>query len=197
MDEAPRFGRDRYLPAIVRVVHPPPAPRVRPFATACWQVLGFVAANHVWTRGLAGLAPPTSVLDPTPAGLGAIAVVSTIGWAALEELVFRGALFGWLRSRFDVPAAILASAGLFAVLHAPASDALVALVLGLQLGALRQVSGLGTAIAAHVTSNLVFLAAGARPEADAIRDPVVFAVALAIAGSAIAGLARRVRRSMP
>ena len=159
-------------------------------------MLGFIAANHVWTRGLAGLAPSTAVGDPTPVALGAIAVVSTIGWAALEELVFRGALFAWLRSRFDVPAAIFASAGLFAVLHAPAPDALVAFVLGLQLGALRQASGLGVAIAAHVTSNLVFLAIGTRPETPALGDPLVFAVALAVAGSAIAGLVQRMRRSM-
>jgi len=192
----PPIHRDRYLPATVRVPRLPPALRPGPFATAAWQVLGLVAANHVWTRGLAVFATTPPLEGPTPADLGALAVVSTIVWATLEELVFRGALFAWLRSRFDVPVAIFASAAAFAVLHAPALDAWVAFLIGLQLGALRQGRGLGLAVVAHVTSNLVFLAIGAVPEAVAIRHPAVFAVALAIAGSALAALVQEVRRSM-
>lgn len=192
----PSLRRDRYLPATVRVPRLPPVLRPGPFATAAWQVLGLVAANHVWTRGFAGFATAPPVADPAPADLGTLAFVSTIAWATLEELVFRGALFGWLRGRFDVPVAILASAAAFALLHSPALDAGIAFLLGLQLGALRQARGLGLAVAAHVTSNLVFLAIDAPPEAGAIRHPAVFAAAVAIAGSALAALSQQVRRSM-
>lgn len=191
----PPIRRDRYPPETVRVPRLPPVLRPGPFAAA-WQVLGLVAANHVWTRGFAGFAMVPPVTAPTPADLGAVAVVSTITWATLEELVFRGALFDWLRGRFDVPVAILASAVAFALLHSPALDAGIAFLLGLQLGALRQARGLGLAVAAHVTSNLIFLAIDATPETGAIPHPAVFAAAVAIAGSALAALAQQVRRSM-
>lgn len=179
------------------VLRPSLAARVDLFATGPWQVVGLVAANHAWTRGLAGLAARSPLVDSTAAEISALSAGSTIGLALLEELVFRGALFGWLRGRFGGATAILGSAVLFATVHAPPVDALVAFLLGLQLGALRQALGLGVAIAAHVASNLAFLAIAASPNTEAVHHPAVFALAVGIGGSAIAALVQRMRKSTP
>ncbi len=183
---------------------PPLAARVRrlarrfpPLATPLWQILGLIAANHVWTRAFAGFAATRPAADAVPPEIGALSVASTAGLAALEELVFRGALFGGLRRALGPAGAILGSAALFAVFHAPPRDALVAFLLGLQLGALRQGFGLGVAITAHVASNLTLLALAVSPYASTSAQPLVFALAVGMAGSAIAGLVHRVRRSTP
>ena len=166
------------------------------------QILGLVAANHVWTRLL--ITPRAGEAGPPEIGAGG--VLTTLGLAALEELVFRGPLFVWLRTRWSIAAAILTSATLFAALHAPPRAALVALLLGLQLGALRQTMGLGVAVAAHVASNLTLLAIVALPAARPDPDPLVFVAARpdpdllvfvaasAVAGSALAVLAQRLRK---
>ena len=160
-------------------------------ASRLGQILGFVAANHVWTRLL--VMPTTG--DGAPSAIGPGLVVSTIGLAALEEGIFRGLLFAWLRQRFGVTAAIIGSALLFAAFHAPPRTAVVALLLGLQLGALRQAHGLGLTVAAHVTSNLALLVLAAFPSARPSDDPLVFVAASAVAGSALAGLAQRLRNT--
>jgi membrane protease YdiL (CAAX protease family) len=46
-------------------------------------------------------------------GLIAIAVVAPVA----EEIVFRGVVFGWLRGRIPVPAAVVLSAAIFALAH--------------------------------------------------------------------------------
>ena len=169
--------------------------RASALATGLWQVVGLVAANHVWTRLLAG--PEASGEGGAPAGIGAGLVVWTVTLAAVEELAFRGALFGWLRSHAGFPAAALGSALLFAAVHPPPTEAAIAFLLGLQLAALREARGLGLAIAAHGASNLAVLAIVAFPEAASFEGPSVFGVALVAAGSALAALAQEVRRSRP
>lgn len=168
--------------------------RASVLATGLWQVVGLVAANHLWTRLLAGPAAPDAGADP--AGIGAGLVVWTLGLAAVEELAFRGALFGWLRRRAGFPAAALGSALLFAAVHAPPAAAAVAFLLGLQLAALREARGLGLAIAAHGTSNLAVLATVVFRDSPLLEAPAAFGLALLVAGSALAVLAQEVRRSL-
>ncbi|MCR9095858.1 MAG: CPBP family intramembrane metalloprotease [bacterium] len=169
--------------------------RASALATGLWQVVGLVAANHVWTRLLTG--PEASGGGGASAGIGAGLAVWTLALAAVEELAFRGALFGWLRSRAGFPAAALGSALLFAALHAPPTQAGIAFLLGLQLAALREARGLGLAIAAHGASNLAALAIVAFPDVAIFEGPSVFGVALLTAGSALAALAQEVRSARP
>lgn len=176
----------------------PPVPGTRRAAAATLQVLGLVAANLVWTRLVASAAGAEAVVDARPP-VGGTSLVSAILWHALlrgslEELVFRGALFGWLRGRFGGGAAIVGSALLFGALHAPLSQAGIATLLGLQLGAIRLAFGLPLAIAAHVVSNAAQLLALAH--AGLLSDaasPLVLVAAALVAGSAVAGIAQRVR----
>lgn len=57
-------------------------------------------------------------LEDAPPALFPLALFQPIILTPLaEELIFRGSLFGWLRDRFNVTAAIIISAALFALYH--------------------------------------------------------------------------------
>jgi uncharacterized protein len=81
-----------------------------------------------------------------------------------EELLFRGALYGWLRRRLSVPAVIAITTVLFALEHAyyPILIPLV-LAVGLAAGWVRHRTGtIGAAIGMHIAVDLgLFLAAAA------------------------------------
>ena len=76
----------------------------------------------------------------------------------VEELLFRGLLFGALRSIGGPIVAIFGSALLFGAVHGGLQHALIATLLGLQLGAIRETSGLSLAIVAHAFNNTIVLA---------------------------------------
>ena len=75
--------------------------------------------------------------------------------ATLEELLFRGLFYAILRRSVSVPAAIVGTAVLFGLTHLDLHHALVATLLGLQLGLLRERFGLGPASLAHATNNVL------------------------------------------
>jgi uncharacterized protein len=79
-----------------------------------------------------------------------------------EELLFRGALYGWLRRRLSVPAVIAITTVLFALEHAyyPVLIPLV-LAVGLAAGWVRHRTGtIGATIGMHIAVDLgLFLAA--------------------------------------
>ena len=75
--------------------------------------------------------------------------------ATLEELLFRGLFYAILRRSVSVPAAIVGTAVLFGLTHLDLHHALVATLLGLQLGLLRERFGLGPAWLAHATNNVL------------------------------------------
>lgn len=80
-------------------------------------------------------------------------------WAPLvEELVFRGLVFGWLIGRLPGWLAVIGSAILFGLAHVEPVHAVLAGVLGLWLGTLRLKSGsIWPSIAAHMANNTVFV----------------------------------------
>jgi membrane protease YdiL (CAAX protease family) len=82
-------------------------------------------------------------------------------WAPfVEELVFRGLLFGWLIGRFPGWFAVLVSAIAFGAAHVEPTHAAMAGVLGLWLGYLRLKGGsIWPPIVAHMVNNTVFVAA--------------------------------------
>ncbi len=75
--------------------------------------------------------------------------------ATLEELLFRGLFYEILRRSVGVPVAIVGTAVLFGLAHLDLHHALVATLLGLQLGLLRERFGLGLAWLAHATNNVL------------------------------------------
>jgi hypothetical protein len=89
-----------------------------------------------------------------------IRLVALTGTA--EELLFRGALYGWLRRRLSVPATIAATTALFALEHAYYPVLLpVVTATGLAAGWVRhRTHSTATTIPMHVAGDLaVFLAA--------------------------------------
>jgi membrane protease YdiL (CAAX protease family) len=80
-------------------------------------------------------------------------------WAPLvEELVFRGLVFGWLIGRFPGWLAVIGSALLFGLAHVEPVHAVLAGVLGLWLGMLRLKSGsIWPSIFAHMANNSAFV----------------------------------------
>lgn len=202
---------------------PPPSaasPRRAHFAL---QIAGLAASSHLlWLAASAlpgfddsGLArlPDAMPLSSPGEILRAVCLFAVIP-ALVEESVFRGLVFAGLERLGGLRLAIGGSAVLFGLAHFDPHHALVATALGLQLGAMRQVYGLGLAIAAHLTNNLLALAAFAastalgaepplpsEPAADATQ-PLALALTLAtallatlLAGSACAVLAQRLRSS--
>ncbi len=81
--------------------------------------------------------------------------------ATLEELLFRGLLYEILRRSAGVPAAIMGTALLFGLAHLDLHHGLVASLLGLQLGLLRERHGLGLAWLAHATNNVLAVSVSA------------------------------------
>lgn len=72
-------------------------------------------------RALTGVEAPKSIgiapKDMSWIAAGTILLYAGILVPIFEEIFFRGVLFGWLRQKMSLPAAIMLSAGIFAVFH--------------------------------------------------------------------------------
>lgn len=80
----------------------------------------------------------------------------------VEELVFRGLLYGWLESRWGGGIAFVASSLAFAAAHVEPAHALLVLPLGLLFGLLRWRTGsLWPSLVAHMANNGLAVAAAA------------------------------------
>jgi len=98
-------------------------------------------------------------LDPVTTSLSVLraCVLAPIA----EELLFRGALFGWLRSRSGARFTILTTAALFGAIHILPTLMPVGFVLGLGLGWVRERTGSTVpGVVVHITS-MVALVVGA------------------------------------
>ena len=81
-------------------------------------------------------------------------ISSAIATPFLEELVFRGIVFGRLKSMLPKPAAILISAVCFAIMHFNIVQFLYALLIGIVLSLLvEKAEGLYVAVVGHVAAN--------------------------------------------
>jgi CAAX protease family protein len=96
--------------------------------------------------------------------LGPIATTLSVVRACIlapigEELLFRGALFSWLRSRFRAWPAIIVTAVLFGVIHfMPLAIMPIAFALGLSLGWVRERTDSALpGIVFHVAQNVVIM----------------------------------------
>jgi membrane protease YdiL (CAAX protease family) len=89
-----------------------------------------------------------------PLGMVLFAVIAAGTTPLVEELIFRGLLFQWLRGRIGRVGGALASAVLFGGLHWPSGQALWAGLVGLALALLfDRVGSLWASIAAHSGNN--------------------------------------------
>jgi len=80
----------------------------------------------------------------------------------VEELVFRGLLFGWIAGRWGGRAAFLVSSLVFAAAHVEPAHAILVLPLGLLFGLLRWRTGsLWPSLVAHMANNGLAVAAAA------------------------------------
>ncbi len=118
--------------------------------------------------------------------------------AAAEELFFRGVLYAGLR-RFGGPrAAILGSALLFGIAHGDVHHGLVAGLLGISLGCLRERHGLGLAFGAHAVNNALAFAAPSGSilfgQGNEFGGAIGPAIGLVLAGSSNAVLLQALRR---
>ena len=118
--------------------------------------------------------------------------------AIVEELLFRGVLFAGLR-RFGGPrAAILGSALLFGAAHGDLHHGLVAGLLGVPLGCLRERHGLAFALAAHAINNALAFADPAGSilfgKGEGFDRAIGLAIGLVLAGSSNAVLLQSLRR---
>jgi len=138
--------------------------RLGPLRGPALQVVGLLGTNHLLSRVvelLPGFAQSRAhdafdaAGDASLKELLLLLLRDGLGAALIEELLFRGLLFEALRRWLGPLPAVFGSALLFGVIHLDWHQGGVAALLGLQLGAMRQVFGLPTAIAAHATNNLV------------------------------------------
>jgi membrane protease YdiL (CAAX protease family) len=139
--------------------------------------LPLVAAVNLATQMLAGGPIRNPQLDiVAPGGFswrGLIGMVVMAGMVApmVEEILFRGLLYGWLRGRLGVAAAVVLSAFLFALVHGIPMLMPAIAVQGVLLALLYERSGsLWPAIVMHGTFNAIMtlalyaaLAAGLSP----------------------------------
>lgn len=89
-----------------------------------------------------------------PLGMALFAVIAAGTTPLVEELIFRGLLFQWLRGRLGPVGGALISAVLFGGLHWPSGQAVWAGLVGFALALLFHRSGsLWTAVAAHSGNN--------------------------------------------
>lgn len=80
----------------------------------------------------------------------------------VEELVFRGLLYGWIESRWGAGLAFVVSSLAFAAAHIEPAHALLVLPLGLMFGLLRWRTGsLWPSLVAHMANNGMAVAAAA------------------------------------
>jgi membrane protease YdiL (CAAX protease family) len=93
--------------------------------------------------------------------VGALFVLGLLG-PLVEELVFRGLFYGWLRGFLPFALVAILTSALFGLVHGEWAHAIVAGILGLALAFIRERSGsLWPAITAHVVNNLVAVGAAA------------------------------------
>jgi len=184
---------------------PPTTPLI-----AVLQVLGFAGTSHLLHLAVAFLPSyATSELAETgtlftsdgPQEFVEALVLFALVPALLEELIFRGVLFEIFWRLRGPGFAIALSALLFGIIHSDPHHALVAAMLGLQLGLLRFLHGLPLAIAAHLLNNALALGATYLAEAEGHSLPPFEAgafsltLALVLSGSAWAALVNRLRSS--
>ncbi len=189
-----------------------PEPATAKVRAGALQIAGLLAANHVLTRVAPRLLPgaDSSRIGSDWARFGEAAVgdfaqaivALAIVPGVVEELVFRGLVFAFVRRAAGVRWAIVVSAVAFGAVHLDLHLSTIAALLGLQLGCLRSVHGLGLAIAAHVANNLLVLVLRFHDEAqlgllpETSGGPIEIAttgLALVLAGMAWASLARSMR----
>lgn len=92
------------------------------------------------------------------ASLAVMAVLAPL----VEEMVFRGLLYGWLAGRWGTTVAWLVSSILFAAAHVEPAHALLVLPLGLWFGWLRQrTDSLWPSLVAHIANNGLAVVAAA------------------------------------
>ena len=178
---------------------------------AILQILGLVGSSHLLEQlarllsgfessrlarrisGEAGGVTADAGLDLADPVFSAL-LVTALGSAVVEELLFRGLLFEGLRRWWGRGTAVWVSAVLFGAAHLDVHHGVVAAILGLQLGVLRQLHGLPVAIAAHVVNNglwLTVVVAGHHdPIARFLPSPLSLLLSALLAGSACAALAQ-------
>ncbi|MSP77874.1 MAG: CPBP family intramembrane metalloprotease [Rhodospirillaceae bacterium] len=93
--------------------------------------------------------------------LAAFAVMAVLA-PLVEELVFRGLLYGWLESRWNSRVAFVVSSLVFAVAHYELAHIVLVLPLGLLFGYLRRrTNSLLPSLVAHVANNTLAVVAAA------------------------------------
>ena len=97
-----------------------------------------------------------------PAQFAASFAIMAILAPLVEELVFRGLLYGWIAGRWGTIAAWLVSSILFAAAHVEPAHAILVLPLGLLFGWLRRrTDSLWPSLVAHAANNGVAITAAA------------------------------------
>ena len=97
-----------------------------------------------------------------PAQFAASFAIMAILAPLVEELVFRGLLYGWIAGRWGTIAAWLVSSILFAAAHVEPAHAILVLPLGLLFGWLRRrTNSLWPSLVAHAANNGVAITAAA------------------------------------
>jgi len=98
----------------------------------------------------------------TPALFVASLAVMALLAPLVEEMVFRGLLYGWIAGRWGTVAAWLVSSILFAAAHVEPAHALLVFPLGLWFGWLRRrTESLWPSLVAHVVNNGIAVTAAA------------------------------------
>lgn len=106
------------------------------------------------------VASTQAALHLGPVALVGLAVALVGIGPFVEEIIFRRVLLGWLEARTGVVLAVVAQAGLFAVLHVVPQAMVLTFLLGLATGILaRRHRSLWPAVALHATNNAVALLA--------------------------------------
>jgi len=169
--------------ALILGFHPPKAPplslhaaRLHFFALAPLALSGVIAASAVVyvllsplvggveqsARQVLSIATDVKWIGSAPLHVWLIAILrGTFVVPLFEELLFRGALLGWLAKHWPQSGAIAASAGLFALMHGFPIVMPYAFLFGLVAGWLRVRSGSTLpGLFAHALNNALFLAAG-------------------------------------
>jgi len=174
------------------------------------QIAGFVGFSYV-LNGLAQWTPDyaastlaqglSTVPRDTLADLSLALIQYAIIPGLFEELLFRGIVFAILTKLLGPGSAVLGSAVLFGAIHLDPHHAVVATLLGLQLGLIRHLHGLSVAVAAHVANNTAFILMTCLiyPAGSGVSSAQItissFAIASVTAGAAWAVLVQRLRDS--
>ncbi len=152
---------------------------VAPLGFAALPALGFRAVGWrpvLWgTLGTAAVSIAVSQLGIEPQGVKQAMKIAQdpasllVGLALLaglaplvEELIFRGLLYGWLAGRWGGGIAVIGSSLAFAAAHVELAHVILVLPLGLMFGWLRWRSGsLWPSLVAHMANNGLAVAAAA------------------------------------